>query len=437
VKQLYASQLPKDVRDLLDTLVSKINDLQTQLEEVKGLMAISEADFIVLSNKVDTIEGKITDLTTQLGDLQGQITAVQSGADDSILTLQEADITFTTTISTLQQADTDFTSDLEALRTEKAADVETLAAADTTLSSQIQSVLVRIQAIETKHLAMAVRDLDLSITEVSADITLPDTDEYESAIVWATSDATYLTADGVVTRPAFDLGNVDVTLTATLTYGQQIGTKDFIVTVLALAQTDQAKLDLDAPALSLASFDEDGVTDGIQVTSSKVMPTTVGTHGTTVAWASSDITYFDINGTVVRPAYGNADASVTLTATLTNGTATTTQDFVVTVLAETVMPDQMKADEDAAALSIASFDEDAVTGGTQVTTSKVMPSTGDVHVSTITWASDDIAHFGADGTVVRPLFGEPDATVTLTATLTNGIATATQTFTVTVLAEIA
>jgi hypothetical protein len=60
-----------------------------------------------------------------------------------------------------------------------------------------------------------------------------------------------------------------------------------------------------------------------------------------------------------------------------------------------------------------------------------LPTTG-ANSSTITWATGDASVVTAAGVITRPAAGEPDATATLTATLTRGSLTATKSFTVTV-----
>ena len=69
-------------------------------------------------------------------------------------------------------------------------------------------------------------------------------------------------------------------------------------------------------------------------------------------------------------------------------------------------------------------------------TNITLPTVG-TQGSTISWTSSDSAVIASDGTVTRPAAGEPDAVVTLTATVTNGEATAVKTFTVTVPARVA
>ncbi|WP_234985824.1 LamG-like jellyroll fold domain-containing protein [Demequina sp. NBRC 110051] len=72
--------------------------------------------------------------------------------------------------------------------------------------------------------------------------------------------------------------------------------------------------------------------DTTAVVADLALPTT-GTSGTTIAWTSSDPAVVSAAGEVTRPAAGQADAVVTLTATVTNGDVVETVDFEVTVKA--------------------------------------------------------------------------------------------------------
>ena len=70
-------------------------------------------------------------------------------------------------------------------------------------------------------------------TIVVGDISLVS--EHETyAVTWASDNESYIGADGVVTRPESDTGNVSVTLTATLTVGEATATKEFEITVIAM-----------------------------------------------------------------------------------------------------------------------------------------------------------------------------------------------------------
>ena len=70
--------------------------------------------------------------------------------------------------------------------------------------------------------------------------------------------------------------------------------------------------------------------DTSAVVTDLTLPTT-GTHGTTIAWASSDPAVVSADGEVTRPEHGAGDASVTLTATVRNERRAATVRFEVTV----------------------------------------------------------------------------------------------------------
>lgn len=313
MKELYASQLPKDVRDLLVSLTSEIQTLKIELQEVKNLMAISEADFTLLKNKVDGIEASLTALTDTVNTIQTTVT----GQSISISNVESSASSLTTSVSDLQGA-------------------------DLTMNDLITTLATRLTDIEIKHVQMAKNDLTLPGVEfgVTENLTLPSTDEYGSEITWSSSDESIVSsATGVVTRPSYTEGNVSVSLTALINYGEQTESKTFTFNVLALDMTDQEKVDADSSLLTIDSFDEDPVTEGIQVTVSKTMTNLVADYGSTVSWTSSDPAHFAADGSVIRPTFGEPDATVELTATLTNGTATATKTFVgITVLAETAPP---------------------------------------------------------------------------------------------------
>ena len=182
--------------------------------------------------------------------------------------------------------------------------------------------------------------------------------------------------------------------------------------VTSLAPSDADIVASDKAALSLGDLSA--------VTSNITLPA-VGQRGSAVSWASSNTAVIADNGTVTRPAPTDDPANVTLTATLTRGTATDTKTFQATVLP--AEGDQQKADADAAAISIPDIDD--------VRGNITLPTSGS-HGSTIAWASDDTSVIDTDGVVHRPAHGSDPATVHLTATVTVGSATATRQITATV-----
>lgn len=165
-----------------------------------------------------------------------------------------------------------------------------------------------------------------SLDEVSSDLVLPATINGVS-LSWASSDTAAVATDGTVTR-----GTVDqqVTLTATTGLGT---TLTYQVTVIASSPS----ADLDA--ISLVS----------PTTENLPLATTGRDSGSTITWTSSDpdlVTPTDTayeapavgaadpfagGGLVSRPAYGEGDRQVTLTASATLGGNTVTRDFAITV----------------------------------------------------------------------------------------------------------
>jgi len=169
--------------------------------------------------------------------------------------------------------------------------------------------------------------LDLGDTSaVVTDLALPAKGVGGSAVTWATSDAAVVAASGAVTRPAAGEDPATVTLTATVALRGASETRTFDVTVLP-GDGDQAKADAAAAALEVTNLDD--------VRGNLTLPTT-GQHGAVVTWASSSGTV-TATGEVTRPAHGEDDETVTLTATVRVGAATATRELVAHVPA---LPEQ-------------------------------------------------------------------------------------------------
>ncbi|WP_203338512.1 family 43 glycosylhydrolase [Nocardioides limicola] len=179
-----------------------------------------------------------------------------------------------------------------------------------------------IALTDAARFAADVAALDLGdLTAVMDDLSLPASGDHGSGITWASSNTDVIAPTGAVTRPDAVDGPADVTLTATLTFGESTGTKTFDATVLP-AEDDQALADAAAAALALVHPDD--------VRGHLTLPAT-GLHGATVTWASSAPETVAVDGIVNRPGHGDGDASVTVTATVTVGDATAERDFTLTV----------------------------------------------------------------------------------------------------------
>lgn len=172
--------------------------------------------------------------------------------------------------------------------------------------------------------------------------------------------------------------------------------------VTTLVATDAQRVARDAAALDLGDLSA--------VTADIALPT-AGTNGSSISWASSNPAVVSSTGAVTRPAAGQADAEVTLTATLTRGTATQSVGFTATVRA---VPDDAGAAQRAVdAITVVNAD-DARGNLTLPTTAEELP---------VSWTSSNPAVVSPTGVVARQ---EVDTTVTLTASVTKGSATRTR-----------
>ncbi|MFZ3011410.1 MAG: immunoglobulin-like domain-containing protein [Minisyncoccia bacterium] len=213
-------------------------------------------------------------------------------------------------------------------------------------------------------------------------------------------------------------------------------TQAYVVTVAFDTDPDIAKVATDKAAL-VDSLIQGANADLSNITTTLTSPLpALGTiNGSTITWASNTPSVVSNDGqTVVRPAFGNANATVILTATITKGVVTDTKTFTLTVLAETLNPDIAFVASDKASLV-----DDSIKGGNsdlsniEVALTDPLPSLG-ANGSTITWLSSDSAVVSNNGqTINRPAFADGNATITMTATITKGVITDTKVFTLTVL----
>ena len=126
--------------------------------------------------------------------------------------------------------------------------------------------------------------------------------------------------------------------------------------------TDAEKVALDKADLEVAET----------ITKDLELPT-LGENGSVITWASSNEAVIAVDGTVVRPAAGSEDAVVTLTATITNGEATDTATFTVTVKAEVAQTGESQL------LATFTFGDNGATGhddGDDIGTAKTYSNNG-------------------------------------------------------------
>ncbi|MBD2848571.1 leucine-rich repeat protein, partial [Paenibacillus sp. IB182496] len=265
-----------------------------------------------------------------------------------------------------------------------------------------------------------------SASSVTQDVGLPTSGSSGTTITWTSSDDAVVDVDGTVTRPAYTESNAAVTLTATISKGGESDTQTSALTVIRQAQTDAEAVADDKAALAITYAPGDSAAS---VTQDVGLPTG-GSSGTTITWSSSDTAVIDVDGTVTRPAYTESDASVTLMATISKNGESDTQTFALTVIPQAQTDAEAVAD-DKAALAITYAPGDSASSVTQ----DVGLPTGGSSGTTITWSSSEDGVIDTDGTVVRPAYTDSDAAVTLTATISKGGESDTQTFALTVIRQ--
>ena len=242
-----------------------------------------------------------------------------------------------------------------------------------------------------------------------------------------------------MTRPAHDVGDDTVVLTATITVDGVTGTKTFTLTVKAAPDNSgglgHVQDDAENAVITYAYGDsKDAVTQDIGLGDAGIL------HGSVITWTSGyeDVisisetaTAGEYTGTVTQSA--DSDVVVTLTATATDpddDTVFSTFTFDLTVKA-IELTDAEKAIEDYENVYIGYAD-----GDSESSVTKDLTFCGAVlNGSTVTWSSGNPAYVSHTGTVTQPAYGSGNVDVTITATIQNGSAKLTKRFTVTVVSK--
>jgi uncharacterized membrane protein len=259
--------------------------------------------------------------------------------------------------------------------------------------------------------------------------TLSLTGENGTTIGWQSDNTAIISNTGAVTRPAYGSGNATVTLTATITKNAASDTVVFILTVKELSQTDGQAVAADKATLTWNLIAGSNSAENNVTANLGALPST-GASGTIISWQSNNTAVVSNSGTVTRPVYGNGDAIVTLTATVTKNAASDTVVFTL------IVKELPQTDAQAVAAVKAALTWSVIAGSNSaennVTTNlNTLPTSG-ASGTTIGWVSNNTAVVSNNGAVIRPSFGSGDATVTLTASITKGLSSDTVVFTLTV-----
>ena len=215
----------------------------------------------------------------------------------------------------------------------------TLTKGGVTLTKEINVTVKTVDASDTEAvsadaswLETAILNANTSLDNITSDLNLPAAGQNGSAITWTSSDESFVSAAGVVSRPAYLDGDRSVVLTASLTRGDASFQKTIKVIVKKQGETDAEKFQEDVDWVDASETLGDNLSQ-YSICRNLAFPDTAP-NGSAVTWASSDPTVIADDGSVTRPDYETGDASVTMTATISEGQNTDTKNISYAVLSK-------------------------------------------------------------------------------------------------------
>ncbi|WP_405176056.1 S-layer homology domain-containing protein [Paenibacillus sp. FSL H8-0261] len=260
-----------------------------------------------------------------------------------------------------------------------------------------------------------IREENIQQESVTSDVYLTEKGTYGSKIIWKSTNEAVISPDGTVTRPSFEKGDQEVTLTAEFKNGSSVQTKTFILIVKKEAGTDEQSVAEDLNRLTWEMIRADNESQKDVKTLLKLL--TKGSNGSSITWSTSNKEVIGTDGKVTRPGYLEGDQNVTLTATVSKGKAVQTKEFVVTVIKQP-MNDAEAVSEDLAGLTWKMIRAENERQEDVKTLLKLL--TKGSNGSSITWSTSNKEVIGTDGKVTRPGYLEGDQKVTLTAVVSKG-----------------
>lgn len=400
-------------------------DLPVTLTATIGLNSASDTDVFIV-----TVTGQMTDaaavaaakaalaITYQPGDGPDTVTRNLSlpttGLDNCTVSWASSDPAIAPDGTVTQPITNDLPVTLTATITSNSA-------------SDTKDFIVTVKAQMSDEDAVAAAKAALAITyaqgdsptSVTQNVGLPLSGSDNCTIGWSSDTPAAISNLGVVQQPS--IGNVQVTLTATITSHAYSDTASFTLTVLGQV-SDQDAVAAAKAALNIIYASGDSASS---VTQNVTLPTS-GADSTTVTWASDTPSVIGIDGSVSQPQ--SNPVVVTLTATITSHSYSDTKPFVLTV--QPALSDTARVEADKAALTIGFGPGDRAS----IVTGNISLPTSGTNGSTITWSSSNMSVISNSGGVTVPT--DTDANVTMTATLTYGSASDTDAFPLTVRATL-
>ena len=303
-----------------------------------------------------------------------------------------------------------------------------------------------------------------SQAEVRENIGL-QTSFYTATIAWSSSD---ITADengaivisegtGTVTRPANTAGNQDITLTATIYIDEVEKGSQTINLTVKRELTDEQAVDEDLDDLDNIITDENGDTVITNEENKIVLPKDTPNGCDIISWVADPAGWISTDETTLgnilqRPEFdhnSDADQAVALTATIKRGDVVKTAETPITITIKEKDPTPQQAvDAVAGEVKVTYSSADYTDGQTiaavtgNVTLSPGLGTDSYSYGTTIEWASSDdndsdnngaVVVSSTTGTVTRPVWDVSRTSgyeeITLTATVSKDVATATKTIT--------
>ena len=256
------------------------------------------------------------------------------------------------------------------------------------------------------------------------DLTLKD-NMGTKIISWSTATHPAVDSEGNLIQPSYPSSAVNNEIYATVTFKNGT-TKSFTFNVIVnpVPIDDQDSVDEAADALRVYYADGD---DADNVTQDVELKTD-GLHDTVISWNAASHSAVASDGSVTRPAYLSGDASGSITATITKGSASATRTFSLTVLKDAI-DDATSVSEAAGSLSIGYASGDSASS---VKSDVTLPSSG-LYGTSVSWNTSGNSAIASDGSVTRPSFSSGDTSGNLVATITKGSESTTKTFSLTVI----
>lgn len=206
-------------------------------------------------------------------------------------------------------------------------------------------------------------------------------------------------------------GFATTTLTATVTKGTVTKSKTFVVKVREQGISDDQAVAFDKATITIPNFNN--------IMATFVTLASEGESGTVVTWKSGTPAVISDAGLVTRPANGESEVQVVMTATITKGSSTDTKVFDCVVKAWT--------DAEEVAIAKTALTWGAIRGA-NVDQANILYSlnlpTSFERGTTVVWTSTNEEVINPlTGVVARPDYSQGDVSVILTGTITKGTVT--------------